>query len=173
MMGCGFTKACGLLDTCQMPNAAVGPGISSPDVIRPPLAARAYVVVFMCVWCGSVSAGLIAAAAHGSPATVILLLMLTFGLTLGYRIFRLSVALGPQDLLVRNLYRTRRIARADVEGFRQGALGQQPFTRAIYVLLRDGTVFPLDVTGRPYFFGRGQTLLDDRTQLLQRWLEQS
>ena len=77
---------------------------------------------------------------------VIPLLMLTFGLTLGYRIFRLSVALGPQDLLVRNFYRTRRIVRVDVEGFRQGALSQQPFTRAIYVLLRDGTVFPLDVT---------------------------
>lgn len=133
---------CRLLDTCQMPNAAVGPATNRLDVIRPPLAARAYVVVFMCIWCGSIFAGLIAAAAHGSPAAVILLLMLAFGLTLGYRIFRLSVALGPQDLLVRNFYRTRRIVRADVEGFRQGALSQQPFTRAIYVLLRDGSVFP-------------------------------
>jgi hypothetical protein len=155
-----------------MLNAAVGPATNRPDVIRLPVALRAYVVVFMCIWCGSVFAGLIAAAAHGSPAVVILLLMLTFGLTLGYRSFRLSVALGPQDLLVRNWYRTRRIVRADVEGFRQGALSQQPFTRAIYVLLRDGTVFPLDVTARPYFFGRGKTLLDGRTRLLQRWLEQ-
>ncbi len=155
-----------------MPDAAVGPATNRLDVIRQPLAARAYVVVFMCIWCGGVFAGLIAAAAHGSPAVVILLLMLTFGLTLGYRIFLLSVTLGPQDLLVRNFYRTRRIARADVEGFRQGALSQQPFTRGIYVLLRDGTVFPLDVTGRPNFFGRGKTLLDNRTQLLQRWLEQ-
>jgi hypothetical protein len=64
-----------------------------------------------------VFAGLIAAAAHRSPAMVIPLLMLAFGLTLGYRIFRLSVAVGPQDLLVRNFYRTRRIARAYVEGF--------------------------------------------------------
>ena len=163
---------CRLLDTCQMPNAAVGPGTNRLDVIRPPLAARAYVVVFVCIWCGSVFVGLIAAAVHGSPTVVILFLMLTFGLTLGYRIFRLSVVLGPQDLLVRNFYRTRRIARADIEGFRQGGLSQQPFTRVIYVLLRDGTVFPLDVTGRPYFFGRGKTLLDDRTRLLQSWLEQ-
>jgi len=154
-----------------MPNAAVGPASNRLDVIRSPLAARVYVVVFICIWCGSVSAGLIAAAAHGSPAAVILLLMLAFGLTLGYRIFRLSVTLGPHDLLVRNFYRIRRIVRADIEGFRQGALSQQPFTRAIYVLLRDGTVFPLDVTGRPYYFGRGKTLLDDRTQLLERWLE--
>jgi hypothetical protein len=155
-----------------MPNAALGPATNRLDVIRPPLAARAYVVVFLCIWCGGVLAGLIAAAAHGSPAVMFLLLMLAFGLTLGYRIVRLSVAIGRQDLLVRNLYRTRRIARADIVGFRQGALGQQPFTRAIYVLLRDGTVFPLDVTGRPYFFGRGQRLLDNRAQLLQGWLGQ-
>jgi hypothetical protein len=32
-------------------------------------------------------------------------------------------------------------------------------------------VFQLDVTGRPYFFGRGKTLLEERTQLLQCWLE--
>lgn len=161
-----------LIDTCLMPDAAVGAATDRPDVIRLPLALRAYVVVFSCIWCGSVFAGLIAAAVHGSPAVVILLIMLTIGLTLGYRIFRLSVALGPQDLLVRNYYRTRRIARADVEGFRQGALSQQPFTRAIYVLLRDGTLLPLDVTGRPIFFGRGTTRLEDRQQLLQRWLEQ-
>jgi hypothetical protein len=155
-----------------LPNAAVGSATKRLDVIRLPLAVRVYVVVFTCIWCGSVFAGLIAAAAHGSPAVLILLPVLAFGLTLGYRIFRLSVALGPQDLLVRNFYRTRRIVRVDVEGFRQGAISQQPFTRAIYVLLRDGTVFPLDVTGRSYFFRRGKTLLDDRTQLLQRWLEQ-
>jgi hypothetical protein len=103
---------------------------------------------------------LIAAAADGSPAVLIPLLMLAFGLTLGYRILQLSVVIGPQDLLVRNFYRTRHVARADVEGFRQGALSQQPVTRAVYVLLRDGTVFPLDVTGRPYFFGRGKELLN-------------
>ncbi len=161
-----------LLDTCQMTNAAAGVVTNRRDVIRPPLAVRVYVVAFVGIWCGIVSAGLIAAAAHGSPAVVILLLMLAFGLTFGYRIFRLSVTLRPQELLVRNLYRTRRIVRADVEGFRQGAMSQQPFTRTIYVLLRDGTVVPLDVAGRPYFFGRGKTLLEDRMQLLQRWLEQ-
>jgi hypothetical protein len=172
MIGWGFAEVCRLLDTCRMPNAAVGPATNRLDVIRLALAVRVYVVVFTCFWCGSVFAGLIAAAAHGSPAVLILLLVVAFGLTLGYRIFRLSVALGSQDLLVRNFYRTRRIVRAEVEGFRQGALSQQPFTRGIYVLLRDGTVFPLDVTARPYFFGRGKRLLDDRTQLLQRWLEQ-
>jgi hypothetical protein len=141
-------------------------------VIRLPLALRAYVVVFSCLWCGGVFAGLIAAAVHGSPTVLILLLMLAIGLALGYRLFRLSVALGPRDLVVRNYYSTRRIPRADVEGFRQGALSQQPFMRVIYVLLRDGTLLPLDVTGRPSFLGRGNSLLEDRLQLLQRWLEQ-
>lgn len=162
-----------LLDTWQMPHAAVGGATNRLDVIRLPLAARAYVVVFMCLWCGIVLAGLIAAAADGSATVLVPLLMLAFGLTLGYRILRLSVVIGPQDLLVRNFYRTRHIARADVEGFRQGALSQQPFTRGVYVLLRDGTVFPLDVTGRPYFFGRGKELLNERIQLLQRWLGQT
>lgn len=155
-----------------MANAWPGAPTDRSDVIRQPLAARAYIVVFMCIWCGGVFGGLIAAAADGSPAVVIPMLMLTFGLTLGYRIFRLSVTLGPQDLLVRNFYRTRRIFRADIEGFRHGAMSQQPFMRTIYVLLRDGTVFPLDVAGRPSFSARGKALLEDRMQLLQRWLEQ-
>jgi hypothetical protein len=45
-----------LLDTWQMPNAAVAGATDRLDVIRPPLAARAYVIVFMCVWCGTVLA---------------------------------------------------------------------------------------------------------------------
>lgn len=78
-----------------MPNAALSPASNRLDVIRQPLGVRAYVVIFLCIWCGSLGAGLIAAAVHGSPALVFLLLMLAFGLTLGYRIFRLSVAIGP------------------------------------------------------------------------------
>jgi len=161
-----------LLDTCQVAKAAAEQAAGRPYVIRPPLAARAYIVVFMCIWCGFVLAGLIAAIVNASPAVVILLLMLSFGLTFGYRLFRLSVTLYPQGLLVRNIYRTRHVARADIEGFRQGAESMQPFTRTIYVMLRDGSVLPLDVAGRRFVFGRGRALLDERMRTLQNWLDQ-
>ncbi|MBO0830601.1 MAG: hypothetical protein J2P28_08015 [Actinobacteria bacterium] len=155
-----------------MPDAAVGPATARPNVIRRPLAVRVFQVFFPSILCCGVLAYLILAAVDGSPAVVIPLVMLAIGLTICYRVFRLSVALRPQDLLVRNYFRTRRIARADIAGFCQGAVGHRPFTRMIYVLLRDRTVLSLDTTARPCLFGLGATLLEDRMQLLQRWLEQ-
>jgi hypothetical protein len=141
-------------------------------VIRPSIAFRVCFVVFMCVWCGFTLTALIAAALSGSPATVVPFLMLAFGLTFGYRMVRMSVTLDPQALTVRNIYRTRRIAQGDIQGFRHGPMSENPFTRTIYVMLRDGTVLPLDVAGRAYFFGRGQAVLDDRMRTFQTWLDE-
>jgi hypothetical protein len=159
-----------LLDTSQMTSATAGAAHGRPYAIRLPLAVRAYVVIFMCIWCVPLLGASIGAAVHGSPGFVgFAVPMLAFGLALGYRIIRLSVTLNPDDLLVRGYFHTRRIVRADIEGFRQGSQTNQPFTRVIYVLLRDGTVFPLDVTARMYV-GRGKARLADRTRSLQSWL---
>jgi hypothetical protein len=150
------------------PGAATG----DPNVIRPPTAARIYVAVFTCFWGSGVLTFGIVAAVHHSPAVVISLLMLAFGLTLGYQIFRLSVTLNPDDLLVRNYYRTRRVPRADIEGFRVGSLSGQPFGRTVYLLLRDGAVLPLDAAGRMPLSGRGKAAMQDRLRSLQHWLDQ-
>jgi hypothetical protein len=125
----------------------------------------------MCIWCGGVLAGAIVVALHGSPAAVIPVLMLAFGLTLGYRLLRMSVTLGPEDLLVRNYFQTRRVSRAEVEGFRIGSVSTQPFRRTIYLLLGDGSVLPLDVAGRANFSGRGKAVLAERMRVLQRWFD--
>ena len=139
-------------------------------MIRLPLALRAYLVIFTCIWCGFVLPGLIAAVINGPPAIVILLPMLAFGLTLGYRTFRLSVTLGSEELLVRNFSRTQRVIRAEVEGFRMGDVSRRPFGRTIYVLLRDGTVLPLDVAEHQARYGFGK--LENQMQSLQQWLAQ-
>jgi hypothetical protein len=102
---------------------------------------------------------------------VIPVLMFVFGTTLGYRLFRLSVALGPDDLLVRNYFQTRRVARAEVEGFRMGPMSTQPFRQTIYLLLSDGSVLALDVVGRLSFGARSKAVLAERMRLLQGWFD--
>ena len=97
--------------------------------------------------------------------------MFAFGTTLGYRLLRTSVALGPDDLLVRNYVRTRRVPRAEVEGFRVGSISNQPLRRTIYLLLRDDSVLPLDAVGRFYVSARSEAVLAERMRLLQRWLD--
>ena len=99
--------------------------------------------------------------------------MLAFGVTIGVRTFRMSVAFDADALVVRNFFRTRTLLREDIEGFRSGSMSSQPFGRTIYALLRDGSVFPLDVAGRAYRFGRGRGKLDERQATLQAWLNQA
>jgi len=138
-------------------------------VIRPPALLRAYVVVFGFIWCGGVVAGLVTALIHASPVAVFLLVMLAFGAGLCYRLFRMSVELRPGELLVRNYFRTIRVQVDNIEGFRVGSTAAQPLSKSIHVLLGGDQLIPLDVTSRPYLFGRGADLLDRRLAELKAW----
>jgi hypothetical protein len=140
--------------------------------MRLSLAYRVYLVAFMCVWCSFLLAGLISAAINAPLAVLIPLVMLVFGLGFTYRIFRASVTLGSEALLVRNFSQARRIPRTDIEGFRLGAVSQwrSRQTQTIYVLLRDGTVLPLDVAGNGYAPTGGSARLASLMLSLQNWL---
>lgn len=142
-------------------------------VIRPPWPLRVYVAGFTGLWCALTISFAVTAAEHGKLAGVIpLLFILAVGVTFGVRLFRMSITLKSDELVIRNVLRTRRVQRRDVEGFRSGAMTGQPIGRTIYALLRDGSVVPLDVAGRMYRFGRGRALLDERLALLERWRTQ-
>lgn len=109
---------------------------------------------------------------QGSPAALVPVIMLAFGATIGIRTFRMSVTFEADALTVRNFFRTRRLRRDEIEGFRSGPMNNQPFGRTIYALLCQGSVFPLDAAGRPYPFGRGRGKLEERQAMLQSWLDQ-
>jgi hypothetical protein len=151
-----------------------GPGGSAAfPVIRPPKILRIYTSVFTVVWCAGVLTAAVTIAVKGSPAAIIPVIMLAFGVTIGVRMFRMSVAFDADALVVRNFFRTRSLRREEIEGFRSGSMSNQPFGRTIYALLRDGSVFPLDVAGRLYRFGRGRGKLEERQAMLQAWLNQT
>jgi hypothetical protein len=157
-----------------MTYATGGTSAREPTVMRLPLAYRIYLIVFMCIWCTFALASLIAAAINSSPGAAIALVILVFGPSFIYGIFRVSVVLDAESLLVRNFWQRRRhIARSDVEGFRLGPISGQRSRQTIYVLLRDGTVLPLDVAGSPYVaFTGGPERLEFQMLSLQQWLDQ-
>ena len=129
--------------------------------------------MFTVVWCAGVLTAAVTIAVQGSSAAIVPVIMLAFGVTVGLRMFRMSVTLDADALVVRNLFRTRSLRRDEIEGFRSGLMSNQPFSRTIYAMLRDGSVFPLDVAGRPYRFGRGRGKLEGRQAMLQAWLNQT
>jgi hypothetical protein len=81
-------------------------------VIRPPLPLRLYVAAFTLFWCGLLLSFGVRAVVDGKPAVLpVLALMLAFGGTIGIRLFRMSVMLLPDELVIRNHIRTRRVQR--------------------------------------------------------------
>ena len=139
--------------------------------IRQPLAFRIYIVVITVVWSGAVLAGFVAFALKGNPGLIILGLMATFGLTFGYRMYSLGAVASEEELLAHNLYRTKRLRRSDIEGFRIGSAGLQiPFGKTIYALTRDGSIVPLDVLARFWLFARSRKKLESRMEELRNWL---
>jgi hypothetical protein len=140
-------------------------------MIQQPLALRIYAVLGACV-CGVVAGVfIVSAVADGQPGVLLFLLVwLAFALTLLYRILRMSIELLPDELIVRNLFRTRRLARREVEGFRVGSYGPMSFSRCVFALLRDGTMLTLDVTLRPALPGSWRKR-DGSLDRLHDWLD--
>lgn len=147
--------------------------MGEPIRIRLPRLVRLYVVAFSVVWCGMAGSGLAAALARGSPVVIIAIFMLISEAVLAFRLFRLAVISEQGSLVVRNVWRSRGLPRADVEGFRVGAgpMGQ-PFMKCLYALLKDETLVSLDVTARPMFIPKSMQRLDRHLQALRTWLDQ-
>lgn len=140
--------------------------------LRLPRLMRWYVRGFSLFWCGTVTVFVVVLATKGAGAVFVPILMLAFGVTLAYRLWRLGVSAHGDELVVRNHFRTRRLRRAEVEGFRMAPAEQLPFTGALYVLLRDDTLMRLDVTIRPTIRRFGKATLETQLAELRRWLAQ-
>ncbi len=136
--------------------------------IRPPLLIRVYVVAFLIFWLAMVGWSTMIHA-HGASAAIGLVFM-AFGLGLGYRLLRLGVTSAPDGTLaIRNNLSTRVLTRTEIEEFRLGTsggtrLGQQ----SLQALLRDGTVYNIDVGRYPLAMGKKQNA--GRLQALTTWL---
>jgi PH (Pleckstrin Homology) domain-containing protein len=138
-----------------------------PVRIRVPVALRVYLAGFGVVW----SAFLIATVLHsGVSDALVVLFMIPIGVAIAMRAALQVVVADDSGLFVRNFYRTRRFSWSDVEEFRIGTPAMQPFGKVIHVLLRNGEFFALDVSMRPWFFGRGKAKLEETVTRLRSWL---
>lgn len=82
--------------------------------MRSSVLSRVYVLGFSAIWCGS----LVWVTVHGWPPSPRLVLMRVLGIALvasyAYRRVKLGFDADGATLIIRNLFRTRRIRRADV-----------------------------------------------------------
>ena len=130
---------------------------TSELLIRLPVAFRIYIVIFAVIWCGGVLAGLIAALAKFSPAAMIPAAMLVFGGFFMWHVARLAVIGDHEGLTVRGYYRSRRIPKFEVEGFRIGS-GYYPFGNCTFALVRDQESY------RPGCDSSGWSVADDEAK---------
>ena len=136
---------------------------------------RAYGAVFGVLWCGGLIVNIIGPVVGGSWLAIpVGLVMMGGGLFFIVRMNRLALIAEDDVLIVRNLYRTRRIPRSAIQGFRTGNPGMMmPFGRTIHVLVADDSVVTAEVFMSSGFTRRGRRRLDERLSPLREWLSQS
>lgn len=137
--------------------------------IRPPLA-RIWIVGFSIFWCGFLIVSSLPPD-RDPVGLVVTAGMLVFGVGLGYRLLRLGASTEGDVLVIRNNFRTRRLARREIEAFRVGEVNAGlPIGRAIFVLLTDESVVQIDgaMSLGPLGGGRLDRTLSD----LRRWLDE-
>lgn len=145
---------------------------SASSVVRLRPAVRASLIVFVLVECAVLIPICVVASVDDVPlVAVIAALMLAGVVAFTYRMIRVSMIFSPDELVVRNFFRTRQVARTDVEKIQMGAITDWPFRGNITLLLRDGAVLPLDIAGRRLpLTGRGRAVVDERRRRLQSWI---
>lgn len=147
--------------------------VASPQnevMIRQPLVLRIYVIAFLIFWEGTLVRTLLLHARGGAIAFLVVFAAL--GLAFGYRLFRIGVRSGPDGTLtVRNNVSTRVFTGPEIEAFRLGISGNRLGEQSLQVLLRDGTVFRLDI-GRTAS-GPGRKRNARSVQSLTNWLPAS
>lgn len=145
--------------------------------IRPSLLARAWLLIFFVVWCGLLIAGGIRALrSNPFPSVLLFVVMLAAGVTLAYRMSRLSVVVGKGDtLVVRNNWRTLRWSSQEVDSFNEArGSNNVPWGRSAQVMLTDRTAVNLDVTQTGLGLTTGNRMrLDDTLEQLRNWKGQS
>lgn len=100
--------------------------------LRPPVPVRIYAGAFLLLWIVACAFGFIKALPNFSA--VIPLAMLVGGSVFCWRVASVMARSEGSTLLVRNVYRTRRIPAADITEVRTGTSPMQPFGRTVFVV---------------------------------------
>ena len=147
-------------------------GVRGPDIhMRLPLSVRLYVGVVAVAWCAVFGTAAFAAGLARSPIVVVPVLALGFGVSVGTRILRLSLAAEGDELVVRNHSSTRRLRRDEIREFRiAGPRTPIPLGRTVQAVLNDGSSLVLDVLARPQLLPSSQRRLSEQMDHLRRWL---
>ncbi|WP_345711900.1 PH domain-containing protein [Kineococcus glutinatus] len=137
--------------------------------MRAPRWTRIYICLFAVVWLGLLGSFAVQGLREADPGALITVPMAALGIFLFSGLFLLRTRTEAGELVVRNVMRTRRIRREDVEDVRTGKPQGGPLTvgEAVLVLVRDGSMVSLEATMRTGWTARGrQELIDSRERLL-------
>ncbi len=115
----------------------------------------------------------VALAGRGSPWAGLAGASLLVWVAYFYRLTGLSVVAGDGVLEVRNLYRTRRIARSAIRSVRLGesSVAKAP-SRTVVLALEGGGSLPLDACARTVQSRRGARRVEDFQRRLASWCEE-
>ncbi|MDQ6650569.1 MAG: hypothetical protein M3Z02_10735 [Actinomycetota bacterium] len=95
--------------------------------------------------------------------------MIAFAGTAALRQARVAVIASPDSLLIRNVWRTRKLERSAIEGFRVG-LSSRGFGKTIHVLTKGDTVYSLDMMSGLHLLPITRRRFEARLASLQAWL---
>jgi Bacterial PH domain len=111
------------------------------------------------VWAALVVSFLVTAVREGNRVVVVITaLMLVYGAVMGARVTRTRIEAEPETLVVRNPWRTHRLARGDIGGFSTGRY-QRVGHETAYVDLRGGDSVRLAAVEQQFPLpGRGRAL---------------
>lgn len=125
-----------------------GAGDRVHRVIRRPAALRVYIGLFALVWCAILIPALVTSVIDRSPAALVVLLMLAYGLGYLWTAYRVRVVLRADRLLVVNRLRRYDIAAEDIADIRIGPTGWDPLRECVRVRTLDGRDVEVAVTRR-------------------------
>jgi hypothetical protein len=133
---------------------------------------RLYIVAFGVLWIGLLVQVMLAGNIGSWFVPVILGLLGALWFT---RFFGLAVDVGPEGVVVRNLFRTMRLPWQRIDGFRvQRGLGfGSPLGRTVCLLLDGGDALTIDATMRSWAFTGGHRQVQEMVVRLQASLDEA
>lgn len=140
--------------------------------LRPPFVLRAFGFAFLLVWFAVVALTVGRRVASGATGPAIIAgVLLVAGMVIGYRVLRVGLDAHGSRLIVRNHLYTRTLDRSEIEDFRLGKPpgGNLPIGKAVYIMLANGSVLPVEATGNPLPGKTGRALAEEHLKRLRNW----
>lgn len=140
------------------------------DRFELPWPARVYAVVFGIVWLVIASYAFAAELAAHSLGALAAGLFVVAGAFVTFRWVTLSVDVTNGRMTVRNIVRTHRLSRSDVEDFVVDTRGSDKWSPTLYAQRPDGRLLAMNVFSVRYGGGLTKRRRDDRLSRLRGWL---